>query len=106
MLENVPTLFDLGPYQLIGVAGFLAYIAAVSAVQLGGLNGHSTLYSLTNILAATLVGICLIKEFNLASALIQVSWILIGFAGLMLLAWKAWPSTQRVLNATHEKEVA
>lgn len=66
MPENLTYLFDLTPYQLIGVAGFLTYI-----------------------LAASFVGSRLI-----------------GLFGMALRAWKAWPSTQRVLNATLDKEVA
>jgi hypothetical protein len=96
----------LGIFELIGVVGFLAYALAFGSVQLGLLDGNSTAYSLGNVLAASLVAISLIAEFNLASALIQFSWISIGLTGLVLRARKAWPSTRRVLNATLETEAA
>lgn len=96
----------LGPFELIGLLGFLCYIVAFGSVQLGRLDGNSTLYSLANILAASLVSISLIHEFNLASALIQGSWIVIGLTGLGLRAWNVRSSTQRVLNATLDGEVA
>ena len=98
-------LTSLGPYELTGVLGFMVYIVAFGAVQLGWLDGNSNAYSLSNVLAASLVAISLIQEFNLASALIQGSWIVIGLIGLALRLWKAWPSTRVVLNATLETEV-
>lgn len=104
MSEFIDYLIGLGPLQAIGIAGFVAYIGAFGSVQFGLLDGNSTTYSLANILAASLVAISLLAEFNLASALIQGSWIVIGFVGLGLRAWKAWPSTRRVLNATLETE--
>ena len=84
MFEDTSYIADLGPYQLIGVAGFVVYVLSFAAVQLRQLNGNSIVYSLANILAATLVAISLIADFNLASALIQGSWIIVGFCGLFL----------------------
>lgn len=104
MLEFIDYLARMGPLQVTGVLGFLTYITAFGSVQFGLLDGNSTTYSLANILAASLVAVSLIAEFNLASALIQGSWIVIGFAGLGLRVLKAWPSTRRVLNATLETE--
>ena len=72
----------IGPLQLIGVAGFFVYIAAFGLVQIGRLDGNGAHYSLLNVLAASLVATSLIAEFNLASALIQCSWIFIGLIGL------------------------
>ncbi|MEM6275893.1 MAG: hypothetical protein AAF714_03015 [Pseudomonadota bacterium] len=96
--------FDLSAPQIIGVAGFVCYIGAFGAVQFGYLDGNSTAYSLGNILAASLVAVSLLEEFNLSSALIQGSWIVIGVVGLVLRAAKAWTSTRRVLNATLDQE--
>lgn len=106
MLDILNHILGLDAYQLIGVAGFVAYILAFGSVQIGLLNGNSTIYSVLNVLAAALVGISLINDFNLASALIQASWILIGLTGLILRAWKVWPSTRRVALATLEEEAA
>ena len=77
-------LADLGPYQLAGLIGFVLYIFSFSAVQFNWIDGNSAVFSLTNIAAASLVAISLIADFNLASALIQGSWIVIGLAGLAL----------------------
>ncbi len=105
MSDFLQYLSSLGPYETTGVIGFLCYIAGFGSVQLGWLDGNSTAYSLINVVAATLVAVSLIEEFNLASALIQGSWIVVGLIGLGLRAWHAWPSTRRVLNATLENEV-
>lgn len=77
-------LADLGPYQLAGLIGFALYIFSFSGLQFGWINGNSVCYSVSNIAAASFVAISLIADFNLASALIQGSWIVIGMAGLAL----------------------
>ena len=106
MLDLLNATTGIGAHDLAGVFGFVTYFASFGSVQLGKLDGNSALYSIANIVAATLVGISLLENFNLASALIQISWVLIGITGLTLRAWKAWPSTRRVLNSTLEEEAA
>ncbi|WP_298862222.1 hypothetical protein [uncultured Sulfitobacter sp.] len=87
-------LWQLGPYEAVGVAGFICYIGAFGAVQLDLMDGNQTHFTLLNILAACLVGISLIAEFNLASALIQGSWIFIGLIGLCLRLYRSIPARQ------------
>ena len=82
MSEFYQYFANLGPLQLVGIAGFGFYIMAFGLVQLGRLDGNSTQYSVYNVLAASLVATSLIAEFNLASALIQASWICIGLVGI------------------------
>ena len=71
-------------YELIGILGFAVYVASFFAVQLNFLDGNSESYACLNILAALLVLISLSEAFNLASAMIQISWIFIGLIGLKL----------------------
>ncbi len=68
--------------ELTGVAGFLFYMLAYALLQMGKITGQGYSYTLMNMLAAILVLISLLHQFNLASLLIQVSWILISLAGL------------------------
>ena len=89
----------LGAYQSIGVAGFIFYIASFGAVQLGLMDGNRFTFTLLNILAACLVGISLFADFNLASALIQGSWILIGLIGLTLRFCRYLPVRNRTQNS-------
>ena len=74
-------LQSMGPFQIIGLMGFLVYLLSFAWVQIGSLDGNSVCYSLLNVLAASLVAVSLVVEFNLASALIQASWILVGLVG-------------------------
>lgn len=74
--------------QVVGVLGFIIYISAFSAVQLEWMNGNGMAFSLANTLAAVLVAISLIADFNLASALIQGSWIVIGLAGVAMRSFR------------------
>lgn len=75
-------------YTAAGLVGFGAYGAGFALVQMDKVDGNGTLYSLINIAAAALVLVSLYQDFNLASALIQVTWISLGLIGL-LLRWSA-----------------
>lgn len=100
MHSFIQYLEQLGPYEAVGVAGFICYIAAFGAVQLDLMDGNQTPFTLLNILAACLVGISLIAEFNLASALIQGSWILIGLTSLCLRGYRRLPPRQPSATST------
>ena len=66
----------------IGIAGFFFYIISFCAVQTGKICGNGMIYVLANVAAATLVLISLINAFNIASFLIQISFISIGIYGV------------------------
>jgi len=72
-------------FQIIGVAGFITYIVSFAALQARFIDGNGFTYSVLNILAAAFVLVSLTEAFNLASMLIQVSWITIGIVGIL---WK------------------
>lgn len=71
-------------YRVAGLLGFFFYMASFAALQFRMIDGQGLMYSSMNVLAAFLVLVSLIGEFNLASALIQISWIVIGLTGIML----------------------
>jgi hypothetical protein len=81
-----PFTFALTPEvcRLLGVAGFLAYVANYAALSLRFLTSECMTYFAGNTLAATLVLISLSTDFNLASALIQGFWICIGLLAIAL----------------------
>lgn len=83
MTPDLDYLSSLSITQVTGVIGFFIYIASFTAVQIGVLSGDSVKYSLANVMAASLVLISLTTEFNLASALIQISFITIGLFGIV-----------------------
>jgi len=70
-------------HQTIGVAGTFIYIGCYFMTQIGWVSTPGFLYSGLNIIAASLVGISLLYDFNLASAIIQVSWIVISMIGIV-----------------------
>lgn len=74
-------------HQIAGVIGTLVYISSYFLVQMGWIKAPGYSYCIFNIIAASLVGISLFYEFNLASALIQMSWILISIAGISKLVF-------------------
>lgn len=75
-------LSSIGTLQALGETGFMAYMFAFASVQMNWMDGNGIAYTLWNMLDASLDGISLIAEFNLSSALIQASWVLIGLVGL------------------------
>ena len=82
------TLDLQGMFRALGVFGFLVYIGSFAALQLRLIDGNGLAYSLANLVAASLVLISLIYDFNLASALIQVSWIIVGVVGVGIRLWR------------------
>lgn len=66
----------------IGLFGVSVYLGSYALLQLGILRGQSYSYAALNLLAASSVLFSLIPAFNLSSALIQVSWIIISVVGM------------------------
>lgn len=77
-MENLATILFNG----VGLFGAFVYLGSYALLQLGLISGQSYLYSALNITAASLVLISLGESFNLSSAIIQVSWILISLVGI------------------------
>jgi len=77
--------------ELIGVAGFVFYMLSYALLQLGKISGQCYTYTLLNMLAASLVLVSLLNQFNLASALIQISWIVISVVGI----YRLWSNSRR-----------
>jgi hypothetical protein len=68
--------------QAIGVFGFVLYVSSFSAIQSGRLCGNGMLFPINQVVAASCVLISLAGSFNLASFLIQISYIGIGIYGI------------------------
>lgn len=91
-------------YTAAGLVGFAAYVAAFGLVQTDKIDGNGSCYSAVNIVAAVLVLVSLSQDFNLPSALIQVTWITLGLVG-MLLRWSA-PAVEPAVAVEHQAAVA
>lgn len=75
-------------HQAAGLAGFSVYVTNYLLLSLAVLDSRASAYFGLNILAASLVLVSLSADFNLASALIQSFWIVIGATAIGLrLAW-------------------
>ncbi len=70
-------------FELIGLTGFVFYMMAYGLLQLGRIDGNGQRYVVLNLVAALMVLISLVDQFNLASMLIQVSWVAISMIGLV-----------------------
>ncbi|SIS68984.1 hypothetical protein SAMN05421759_102389 [Roseivivax lentus] len=82
--------FELTGYSVAdacNAAGFLGvatYICNYTLLSLRFLSSESTLYFCINTVAATLVMLSLTQDFNMAAALIQGFWILLGIVAISL----------------------
>jgi hypothetical protein len=65
-----------------GNFGVLGYVGSYAALQLGFIRGSSMTYTFCNLVSAALVLVSLFDAFNLPSALIQITWIIISIVGL------------------------
>jgi|GEM_PF-872141 len=74
--------FTMALTDLAGLAGVILYLLAYSLLQGGQLRVDEYTYSAMNLLAAAMVLVSLTSDFNLASVLIQISWIFVSLAGL------------------------
>jgi CRP-like cAMP-binding protein len=74
----------LSPFALeaLGLIGVAFYLGSYATLQLGLIDGQSNTYAVLNIIAASLVLVSLGQAFNLSSAIIQVSWIIISLIGI------------------------
>ncbi len=68
--------------QMIGVVGFLTYVIGFGLVQNERICGNGMFYPASKVFAAICVLISLVGAFNLASCLIQLSYIVIGLYGI------------------------
>jgi CRP-like cAMP-binding protein len=69
-------------YDWVGMLGVALYLGSYAALQTGFLRGQGYLYPAINMAAAACVLISLANNFNLSSAIIQVSWIVISIIGI------------------------
>ncbi|OED37972.1 hypothetical protein AB833_21570 [Chromatiales bacterium (ex Bugula neritina AB1)] len=70
-------------YEILGLVGVVFYMLAYSLLQLGKINGDGYLYTMLNLVAAVLVLVSLVHQFNLASVIIQLSWIVFSLIGFI-----------------------
>lgn len=80
--ELPPALFDW-----LGYLGVALYLGSYGLLQAGIIRGSSYVYALLNLAAAAFVLASLTVSFNLSSAMIQVSWIVISIVGLIRLVF-------------------
>lgn len=84
-METVATALEAFPpglFDVAGVIGVAFYLGSYVVLQAGLIGGTGYAYPAMNLAASALVLVSLITEFNLYSAIIQVSWILVSLGGM------------------------
>jgi len=80
-------------YDGIGSAGVALIIVAYAAVQLRRMKPEYLSYSVMNLVGAALILVSLRYNFNMASVIIEIFWIMISLWGIVL--WFRHRSMQR-----------
>lgn len=83
--------------DLVGVVGVALYLVSYFLLQIEHLRFDDYSYLVLNILAAFLIIISLISEFNLSAFLIEVVWAMISFVGVV----RRWLRGRRAIEAGH-----
>jgi hypothetical protein len=81
------TYFNTLPTEVldaVGVAGFGLYVLNYGLLTVQRVQSHQICYFVINGLAAAMVLVGLMSAFNLASALIQIFWIVISIAAIII----------------------
>lgn len=70
-------------YNIIGILGDFSVLIAYSLLQFKKLKAESFLYSFLNLVGAIFLLFSLYYAWNLPAAIIEITWILISFYGLV-----------------------
>ncbi len=81
---DVITTVPPAVFEAIGVVGFALYVLNYGLLTFHRVTSHSKAYFVLNLIAATMVLIGLTYSFNLASALIQMFWIVISITAIVM----------------------
>lgn len=71
-------------YDILGTTGVALIILAYAAVQARRMKSEQLSYSILNLVGAFLILVSLRYNFNLASFVIEIFWILISLWGIVL----------------------
>jgi formate hydrogenlyase subunit 3/multisubunit Na+/H+ antiporter MnhD subunit len=71
-------------HDIVGTIGVTIIIVAYAATQMRRLKPEHLLYSLANLIGAAMTLVSLAYNFNLASVIIEIFWILISLWGIVL----------------------
>ena len=83
-MQYLVNAFPPAVLDAIGVAGFGFYVMNYTLLTFNKLQSKHLTFFVINWLAASMVLIGLMSSFNLASALIQIFWIIISTVGIAI----------------------
>lgn len=76
-------MMKYGLIDFLGNIGVLLLMTAYLMLQINRLSASGLVYSLLNLLGATLIIISLTTDFNLSAFVIEVFWVLISMVGII-----------------------
>lgn len=79
-------------YEAVGVIGFVVYVVNYMLLTFEKICSEHITFFVLNWIAASCVLVGLSESFNLASALIQVFWILVSTVAIFIRLRRSWSS--------------
>jgi hypothetical protein len=74
---------SLAWYDIVGLAGTLAILAAFALLQAGRLAGDSLVYQVLNLFGAAGILVSLLGSFNLSVFLLELAWVAVSLYGIV-----------------------
>ena len=93
-------------FESIGIAGFCLYVCNYLLLTFRKLHSTDPAYFAINLAAATCVLVGLLVNFNLASAMIQMFWVVISTTAILLRLKRGSPARQTITPAVPAAFVA
>lgn len=70
-------------YDFVGTTGVVIILVTYFLLQTERLGSTEVIYSLLNLIGATLIAISLLYDFNLSAFIIEIAWIAISVYGII-----------------------
>jgi len=68
--------------DIIGISGAIIILIAYFFLQSNKISAEDFIYSFANLIGSSMILISLFYQWNLASAVIEIAWIIISFIGI------------------------
>ncbi len=82
IFDSFNVFYDWFP-DVMGCVGAIIILIAYALLQMGKLDSNSLLYSLLNLGGAVMILISLLYSWNLAAAIMEITWIIVSLYGVL-----------------------
>ena len=91
--------FEISIYEFAGLIGVLFYLGSYAALQLKFIDANSIKYPFFNFIASGCVLFSLMESFNMSSALVNLSWVIISGYGIITMLFSRGKIAEKLIKA-------